>query len=72
MPSAPAFQGSGGARERRVSGYYFAEADSAHAGEEQAIELIAGGPGVDPFERLVKGDADVALGWLSNAIASSM
>src|SRR4051812_33337749 len=55
--------------QAQFAGYYVAE---AHALQRQhgirTAELLEGGPGIDPLERLGKGEVDVAIGWLGDAL----
>src|SRR5262245_58116299 len=54
--------------QAQFAGYYVAEARSFHGHGPKQIELVEGGPGIDPLDRLVNGKADVAIGWLAQAL----
>jgi uncharacterized membrane protein YeiH/ABC-type nitrate/sulfonate/bicarbonate transport system substrate-binding protein len=56
--------------QTQFAGYYFAETHSSHGRDATGIELVEGGPGINPFDRLIKGEADVAIGWLADALAA--
>jgi len=56
--------------QTQFAGYYFAEAHISPARETMKVELMEGGPGINPFDRLAKGEADVAIGWLAHALAA--
>src|SRR5262245_11141535 len=54
--------------QAQFAGYYVAEARSFDGHGPKRIELVEGGPGIDPLDRLVNGKADVAIGWLAQAL----
>src|SRR5262245_28265542 len=54
--------------QAQFAGYYVAEARSVHGHGPKQIELVEGGPGIDPLDRLVNGQAHVAIGWLAQAL----
>ncbi len=56
--------------QAQIAGYYVAEVRASHEHAEHGIELIEGGPGIDPLDRLVKGEADVAIRWLADALSA--
>ena len=55
----------------QFAGYYVAEAQgfNGHPGE---VELTPSGPGLDSMELLAKGETDVAIGWLADALRARM
>jgi len=53
--------------QAQFAGYYFGEVNGYRSGTGE-VELREGGPGIDPIELLVKGDVDVAVGWLADAL----
>ena len=54
--------------QAQFAGYYVAEARAPKRGAAQTFELLEGGPGTDALDRLISGDADVAVGWLAGAL----
>ena len=56
--------------QTQFAGYYVAEARTSQARDAMAIELVEGGPGINQFDRLTKGEVDVAMGWLPHALAA--
>ena len=57
--------------QAQFAGFYIAQARLHFEREGLAVELVEGGPGIDPFARLKKGEVDVAVGWLGNALMHS-
>ncbi len=51
--------------QAQFAGYYVAE--SRQKGPT-TIELLEGGPGIDPLDKLSKGEADVAIAWVAQAL----
>jgi NitT/TauT family transport system substrate-binding protein len=54
--------------QAQFAGLYVAQRHGFYERERIAIELIEGGPGINPAEVLSAGKADVAVTWLSAAI----
>ena len=54
--------------QAQFAGLYVAQQHGFYERERIAIELIEGGPGINPAEVLSAGKADVAVTWLSAAI----
>lgn len=54
--------------QAQFAGIYVAQSKGYYAREGIDLELIEGGPGIVPIERLHDGDADVALSWLPSAL----
>lgn len=54
--------------QAQFAGLYVAQKHGFYERERIAIELIEGGPGINPAEVLSAGKADVAVTWLSAAI----
>src|SRR5262245_61063315 len=54
--------------QAQFAGYYIAEARSVHGQGSKEFELVEGGPGIDPLVTLANGKADVAIGWLAQAL----
>jgi NitT/TauT family transport system substrate-binding protein len=57
--------------QAQFAGFYVAQVRRHFEREGLVVDLIEGGPGIDPFDRLKKGDVDVAVGWLGNALMHS-
>lgn len=57
--------------QAQFAGFYVAQVRRHFEREALAVDLIEGGPGIDPFTRLKKGEVDVAIGWLGNALTHS-
>lgn len=53
--------------QAQFAGFYAAKARQLFKAEGLDVQLIPGGPGINPIESLQSGKADVAVGWLSNA-----
>ena len=53
--------------QAQFAGFYVAQARRHFEREGLVVELVEGGPGIDPFARLKKGEVDVAVGWLGTA-----
>jgi len=51
--------------QAQFAGYYEADARDP---QRDAFDLVEGGPGIDPLARLAKGEVDVAIGWLAEAL----
>ncbi len=47
--------------QAQFAGYYVAEANTSRGLGDSEFELVAGGPGISPLGRLVKGEVDVAI-----------
>src|SRR5690606_21315507 len=58
--------------QAQFAGIYVAESKGYYAREGIDLELIEGGPGIVPVERLHKGEADVALSWLPSALSARL
>src|SRR5687767_13000076 len=54
--------------QAQFAGIYAAVQKGFYERERLRVELIEGGPGINPVDVLAKGDADVALAWLPSAI----
>lgn len=54
--------------QAQFAGAYVAQDRDLFAAEGLQVELLAGGPGIFPLKRLINGEADVAMGWLSDAL----
>jgi NitT/TauT family transport system substrate-binding protein len=54
--------------QAQFAGIYVARQKGFYERERIAVELIEGGPGINPVEVLANGQADVALAWLPSAI----
>jgi len=54
--------------QAQFAGYYIAESHIARQTGTNTIELLEGGPGVDPLAKLIRGEADVAIAWFTEAI----
>jgi uncharacterized membrane protein YeiH/ABC-type nitrate/sulfonate/bicarbonate transport system substrate-binding protein len=54
--------------QARFAGVYVARQKGFYERERIAVELIEGGPGINPVDVLADGRADVALAWLPSAI----
>ncbi|WP_198411250.1 ABC transporter substrate-binding protein [Marinimicrobium alkaliphilum] len=57
--------------QSQFAGFYVAEARRHFEAEGLRVELIPGGPGINPIQELQAGNADVAVAWLSDAWANS-
>jgi NitT/TauT family transport system substrate-binding protein len=53
--------------QAQFAGFYSAKARRYFEAQGLAVKLIPGGPGINPIEVLQKGQADVAVGWLTSA-----
>jgi NitT/TauT family transport system substrate-binding protein len=53
--------------QSQFAGFYVARARRHFEAEGIDVELIPGGPGINPIEELQAGRADVAVSWLGNA-----
>lgn len=49
------------------AGFYVAQSRNYFAKEGLEVEIIPGGPGINPITEVQEGRADIALTWLSNA-----
>ncbi|WP_072393223.1 ABC transporter substrate-binding protein [Hyphomicrobium sp. CS1BSMeth3] len=58
--------------QAQFAGIYVAVSKGYYAREGIDLEIIEGGPGIAPIERLRTGDADVALAWLPAALAARL
>lgn len=54
--------------QAQFAGLYVAQAKGYYERAGLNVELIQGGPGIAPLERLGRGSVDVALAWLPTAI----
>jgi NitT/TauT family transport system substrate-binding protein len=54
--------------QAQFAGIYAAVQKGFYERERLRVELIEGGPGINPVDVLAKGKADVALAWLPSAI----
>ena len=54
--------------QAQFAGYYLAETRTSQRAAALHFDLVEGGPGIDPLDRLIKGDVDVAIGWLADAL----
>lgn len=54
--------------QAQFAGAYVAQERGFFAAEGLKVELIEGGPGIFPLNQLIEGKADVAMGWLSDAL----
>ena len=54
--------------QAQFAGAYVAQERGLFAAEGLRVELLPGGPGIFPLNQLVEGKADVAMGWLSDAL----
>ncbi len=54
--------------QSQFAGYYVAEFENYFREEGVGVELLEGGADIDPLERLQRGEVDVAVSWLDNAI----
>jgi NitT/TauT family transport system substrate-binding protein len=54
--------------QAQFAGLYVAQQHGFYERERIAVELIEGGPGINPAEALSAGKADVAVTWLSAAV----
>lgn len=57
--------------QSQFAGFYIAKARRYFEAEGLNVDLIVGGPGINPVEELQAGRADVAVSWLANAWALS-
>ena len=53
--------------QAQFAGFYAAKARQLFKAEGLDVELIPGGPGINPLQSLQSGKADVAVAWLSSA-----
>ena len=53
--------------QSQFAGFYVADARRHFESAGLDVELIEGGPGINPIKALQSGKADVAVSWLSNA-----
>ncbi len=58
--------------QAQFAGIYVAQSKGYYAREGLHLELIEGGPGIVPVDRLRTGDADVALSWLPSALSARL
>ncbi len=54
--------------QAQFAGYYVAEANTSRGLGDSEFELVAGVPRTGPLGRLVKGEVDVAILWLAEAL----
>jgi NitT/TauT family transport system substrate-binding protein len=55
------------AHQGQFAGFYVAQARRYFEAEGLSVELIAGGPGINPIKELQAGKADIAVAWFNNA-----
>jgi uncharacterized membrane protein YeiH/ABC-type nitrate/sulfonate/bicarbonate transport system substrate-binding protein len=53
--------------QAQFAGFYIAQSRKYFAEEGLDVEIIPGGPGINPITELQEGRADIAVTWLSNA-----
>lgn len=53
--------------QAQFAGFYIAQSRKFFAEEGLDVEIIPGGPGMNPITELQEGRADIAVTWLSNA-----
>jgi len=53
--------------QAQFAGFYIAQSRKYFAEEGLEVEIIPGGPGINPITELQAGRADIAVTWLSNA-----
>ena len=54
--------------QAQFAGFYLAQADGLFAAQGLAVDLVEGGPGIDPLRQLAAGKVDIAIGRLAHAI----
>lgn len=54
--------------QSQFAGYYVADFQNYFREEGVGIQLLEGGPELNPLERLQRGEVDVAVSWLDNAL----
>ena len=54
--------------QSQFAGYYVADFQNYFREEGIAVQLLEGGPDINPLERLKRGEVDVAISWLDNAL----
>ena len=57
--------------QAQFAGYYVAQEKGFYREHGIEIEIIPGGPGIEPAERLLSGETDFASLWLSSALIRS-
>jgi len=58
--------------QAQFAGYYVAQFDNYFREEGVGVELLEGGADIDPLVRLARGDVDVAVSWLDNALVADV
>ncbi|MDO9023731.1 ABC transporter substrate-binding protein, partial [Zwartia sp.] len=53
--------------QAQFAGFYVAQSRKYFAEEGLEVEIIPGGPGINPITEVQEGRADIAVSWLSNA-----
>jgi NitT/TauT family transport system substrate-binding protein len=56
--------------QSQFAGYYLAADRGIYARHGLQVEILPGGPGLDPVARLAAGEADFAILWLTSALAA--
>ena len=56
--------------QSQFAGYYVAEFEHYFRQEGIDVDLLEGGADIDPLQRLQRGEVEVALSWLDNAMAA--
>ena len=57
--------------QSEFAGYYVADSENYFREEGVAVTLLEGGNNIDPLERLRRGEVDVAIAWLDNALTAN-
>ena len=53
--------------QAQFAGFYVAQSRNYFAEDGLEVEIIPGGPGINPITEIQEGRADIAVTWLSNA-----
>jgi NitT/TauT family transport system substrate-binding protein len=54
--------------QAQFAGYYIAAAKGFYRARGLDVEIIPGGPGLDPMDDIARGDVDFAASWLTSAL----
>ncbi|BBK43699.1 nitrate ABC transporter substrate-binding protein [Allostella vacuolata] len=54
--------------QAQFAGFYIAQTDGLFAAQGLTVDLVEGGPGIDPLQQLAAGKVDIAIGRLAHAI----